>query len=328
MSSPDPHEQRERPALDETLRLLQLAGEGAVTSDIVYGLNSLTTEEAGVIGASWPSLDEDVRRRVVLALSEAGEADFELDFTAIGRLVLNDPASPVRTLGIELLWEDTSLDVMSALLEMAHADESAAVRAAAASALGPFILMGELGEIDSALFERAQELLLEIYDNEREDTEVRRRALEAVANSSHEAVEDAILDAFQSEDRRLQVSALFAMGRTADDRWAAIVLDELGDEDHELRYEAARAAGELELEDAISALTQIAFDDEVELRDVAVWALGEIGGRESLRVLNQIGDEARENEDEELLSAIEDAIAMASLGGDSAFYLMDADDGN
>lgn len=316
----------ERPALDATLRLLEAAHEGAVPADIIYGLDALTGDDIEVLRPVWLALDEDVRRRVLLALSEAAETNFEFEFNRLARLALEDEAAAVRALGIDLLWEDTSPEVMSLLLGMARDDEATEVRAASASALGAFVLMGELEELDRALFEQAQELLLDLYSNEREDVEVRRRALEAVSNSSHEAVEDAIQEAWHSDDPRMRVSALFAMGRTADDRWAPIVLEELESDDHELRYEAARSAGELELEDAIPALTRIAMEDEVEIRDVAVWSLGEIGGREPLRVLQMLSEEARENEDEDLLNAIEDALATASLGNDSVLRFMNMDD--
>ncbi|MFN8377164.1 MAG: HEAT repeat domain-containing protein [Anaerolineae bacterium] len=326
MSATETQGRRERPELEETLRLLDSAGDGAISADVIYGLDSLTSDEIEALTPIWLSLDDDVRRRVVLALSEASETNFEFDFNPFGRFALNDPVPTVRALAVDLLWEDTSLDVMKALVALVHDDESAEVRASAASALGPFVLMGELGELDSAHAEHIQDLLLETYNNEREDIEVRRRALEAVANSGHEAVEDAILEAYHSDEHRMHVSALFAMGRTADDRWTPIVLEELESDDHELRYEAARAAGELELEDSIPVLTRIAFDDEVEIRDVAVWALGEIGGREPMRVLQVLSEEAKESDDEDLMNAIEDAIATANLGKDSSMYLIDFPD--
>jgi len=155
--------------------------------------------------------------------------------------------------------------------------------------------------------------------------EVRRRALESLANSSHDLVATAIAEAYDSEDQRLQISALFAMGRSCDERWSEIVLAELDNEDAEFRYEAARAAGELEIEEAIPALSRFVFDDDVDVRDVAIWSLGEIGGKEAVRILNLLANDAKLNRDRDLAEAIEDALAIAELGG-SNLYMMRLDD--
>ncbi|MBL8146999.1 MAG: HEAT repeat domain-containing protein [Anaerolineae bacterium] len=326
MAPTDSQERGERPALDATLQLLNTMGEGAVPAAAIYGLDGLSGEEIERLATAWPSLDDDVRRRILFALGEAAEASFEFDFNPVGRMALGDPSGAVRALAVDLLWEDTSLDVMEQLLVMVRDDDAVDARVAAAIGLGQFVLMGELEEIDAGAFKRAQEILLDIFDDESEDIEVRRRALEAVSNSTTKRVEQAIHEAYQSDEQRMKVSALFAMGCSADERWAPIVLDELGSDDRELRFEAARAAGELELEDAIPALTQIVFDDDAEIRDVAVWSLGEIGGREAKRVLQDLSEEARASDDDDLLNTIEDAIASANIGGDPALYLLDMDD--
>jgi len=312
----------ERPSLDDTLARLRATGEGVVSAEIVYGLSTLSKDEVVAVWSTWRELDPDLRRRVIETLTEASETNFELDFSAIGRAALTDDASEVRARAVDLLFEDESIDVMLEMLRLVREDHANDVRANAASALGRFVLMGELGGLNQADFGAIQQTLLDIVVNRREDADVRRRALEAVANASHEAIAGAIQDAYESDDPRMRVSALFAMGRTTDDRWARIVLDELESDDEEMRFEAARAAGELELEEAIPVLTEIAFDDDVEIRDTAVWSLGEIGGKEALRVLNLLADEAKHLGDGEFFSAIEDAIASATLSGDSTLHML------
>ena len=158
-----------------------------------------------------------------------------------------------------------------------------------------------------------------------EDVDVRRRALEAVANCSHEIVDEAIREAYDSEEHRMQISAVFAMGRTYDAQWNEFVLQQLDADDPEMRYEAARAAGELEIEEAVPALTRLALDDDREIKEVAIWSLGEIGSRESARILERLATEAKRLGDDELLEAIEDAIGTASLGS-SSLYLMRLDE--
>jgi HEAT repeat protein len=214
---------------------------------------------------------------------------------------------------------------MDRLAALATADPAAVVRAAAASALGHYILMGELGDMPEHETARAQAAAIQLLNDESEELDVRRRALEAIANRSHEIVPGAIRAALRHQDRRMQVSALFAMGRSCDERWSADVLRGLDSPDADLRYEAARAAGEIELEEAVPRLRQLVFGDDREIKEVAVWSLGEIGGDEAIRTLQRLAQDAENSGDDELLEAIEEALASASLGSGS-LYLMNLDD--
>jgi HEAT repeat protein len=316
----------EVPALEATLDALRAAEGEVIGATIVYGLDGLTDDQVAEVWSVWQSLDVDVRRRVLLALIESAETNFELDFRSIGYMALGDESPVVRALAIDVLWEDESPHLLDRLLQMATRDESVEVRANAASALGRFALLGELTELSADDLTRVQDTLVEIHFDTQEDTEVRRRALEALANSTHEAVDDAIVEAYQSDDPRMRVSAIFAMGRTADPQWTPQVMAELESDEPELRFEAARAAGELELQDAVPILAQLAFEADVETRDTAIWSLGEIGGKEAVRVLKVLADEADERDDEDLHAAIEDALASAELGGDLNLYLLRLDD--
>ena len=206
---------------------------------------------------------------------------------------LSDSDAGVREAAVELLWEDESLVLMNRLIDIALYDEAINVRAAAASALGRFILLGELGDLPEEEITKAQDAAVSILNNVSEDYDVRRRALEAIANSSHEIVDEAIREAYDNPDHRMQISAVFAMGRTYDSQWNEYVLQQLDSEDPEMSYEAARAAGELEIEEAVPGLTRLALDHDREVKEVAIWSLGEIGSRESTRILERLATEAK-----------------------------------
>lgn len=315
---------RQQPDLDDTLSVLQ-ASDTTHNSKLVYGLSHL--DEVGIerLKPIWAALELEYRRKLMHELVEASETNFELNYSAFGNFALDDADAEVRTTAIELLWEDESLLLMRRLMRIVVDDESTQVRAAAASGLGRFILLGELGDMPEAQTIPAQDVVIEVLNNQAEDIDVRRRALEAISNCSHEIVPDAIRDAYDSPDRRMQISSVFAMGRSFDERWTDIVLQELQSEDDEMRYEAARAAGELELEQAVQDLTRLALDDDREIQEVAIWSLGEIASREATRTLDRLATEAKRNNDDELLEAIEDAIGTASLGS-SSLYLMRFDD--
>jgi len=306
---------REQPDLDTTLYALKSNVEGAAIATIFYGLSGLSAAQIPRVQEAWVTLSVDYRHKLLQQMLDISETNFELDYRLIGMLALEDDDPTVRTDAVELLWDDDSLETMDRLIDLAQWDESVQVRAASASALGRFILAGELGDLPETETIRAQDVVVSLLTSEDEDVEVRRRALEAIANCSHEIVQEAINEAYQSDDPRMQASAVFAMGRTCDNRWNDIVLREIDNADPAIRYEAARASGELEIEEAVPHLARLAQGPDREIKEVAIWSLGEIGGSYAMKILGALADVAEQDEDDDLLEAIEEAIGNASLAG-------------
>lgn len=306
----------EKPSLEVTLETLKEVEENVTSPTIYYGLSGLTPAEITHLEPVWTTLDTPKRYSLLSELTEASELNFEFDYRELGLFALDDPDASVREAAVDLLWEDESLELMNRLIDIAQWDESAQVRAAAVGALGRFVLLGEYDEIPQKESTRVQEAVISILTNDDEEIDVRRRALEAIANSAHEIVNEAILEAYHGSEQKMKASSIFAMGRTYDNKWQDIVLREINSDNPEIRYEAARSAGELEITEAVPHLGRLAVDDEREVREVAIWSLGEIAGRESLRILSALAEDAEQAEDESLLEAIEDAIGNASLVGD------------
>jgi HEAT repeat protein len=310
----------ERPTLEATREALATNTEGRLNATIFYGLSGLTNSEFGQVRSAWDNLDPEYRLKLAQQMADISEVNFDLDYHAVGEYALNDSTPEVRAAAIEMLWDDESIATMNRLIEMAQWDESILVRAAAASALGNYILQGELGEIDEKETLRAQEAVVSLLSDEDEDVDVRRRALEAISNCGNDIVDGAIEDAYYGADERMKASAIYAMGRTYDERWEDIILREVDSSNPAFRFEAARASGELGLHDAVPSLARLAHEDDHEIRDMAVWSLGEIGGSQALRVLAALAEEAQDSDDEVLMELIEDAISAASLpGGDMDF---------
>src|SRR5262249_40735312 len=153
-------------------------------------------------------------------------------------------------------------DLVEPFLDYLNNDASEAVRAAAATALGIYVYLGEMEELDEELTERVEDALLAKY-NGTDTLEVRRRALESLGFSPRPEIAGAIDQAYESEDELLRVSALFAMGRSLDgERWGETVVADLTHADPQVRFEATRAAGELQLEEAVEALGQLLHDPQ------------------------------------------------------------------
>lgn len=306
---------QEKPDLDTTLQTLQSNVDGAANATIFYGLSDLNADEIGRVQEVWRGLSDEYRPKLLHQLVDVSEANFDLDYRAVGFMALTDESSLVRAASIDLLWEDESLELMNRLIDIAQWDESVLVRATAAGALGRFILLGELGDMPETETVRAQDVVVNMLSDADEDSEVQRRALEAIANCSHEIVPEAIESAYESDDPRMQASALYAMGRSYDNRWNDTVLREISNPDPAIRFEAVRASGELEIDEAVPYLTHMVQGHDREIKEVAIWALGEIGGNQAMKTLGALADEAERDEDVDLIEAIEEAIASASLAG-------------
>jgi HEAT repeat protein len=290
----------------------------------LYNLSDLTRAEAQLFREVWPLLDAGRRRWIIQSLVDIAEASFEVNFDPIFRLSLDDEDEVVRCRAIEGLWEDEGLTLAGLLVRLLREDPSEAVRAAAATSLGRFVLLGELEKIGAAPAMMVENALLGAIYDPHETLEVRRRAVESIAYSGQAQVRDVIEMAYCDDEEKMRISAIFAMGRSADPLWREMVIAELGDPNPGMRYEAARACGELEALAALSALIGlIEADPDPEVQEMAVWALGRIGGKEARRVL----EACCESEDEALRQAAEEALdELDFLGGHFDLFLFESDD--
>jgi HEAT repeat protein len=179
-------------------------------------------------------------------------------------------------------------------VQLLQSAEDVELRAAAAAALGSYILDGELEELDAALAMRAEQALMAVLADGREPAVVKSRALESIAYSGELGVRQLIEDAYYSPDEARRLSALVAMGRSADVRWRRLARAELTNPDPAVRAQAAFACGELEAKSALPELLQLLLDEDQAVRLAAMFALGHIGGaraRDALQTIVETGDE-------------------------------------
>jgi HEAT repeat protein len=301
--------------------LLQLIDERAVfSSALLYALSSPSSAEVQLFRQHWPTLSVERRRRIVAMFVESAEANFELDFNALFRVTMEDEDDQIRTSSIEGLWEDEGATLVTPLAAMLRRDTAKSVRAAAAAALGPFMLLAELEELDQRYGQLIRGALMEAIDNPDEDVEVRRRAVESIAYLGEDCVREIIAAAYEESDQAMHISAVFSMGRSADPFWSEIVQRELSNPDSAMRYEAARACGELEVKEAVQMLIQLISDPDREIQVAAITSLGQIGGKAARRAL----ESCCRSGDEVMQLAAEDALAELELG-EQPLNLLDYD---
>ena len=278
-------------SLSELLSELRL---GVPPRARLYALSNLNAAQAQELAVTWTELPAVTRREVVLTLSEIAESDFEVDFGAAFRVALDDPDPLARKTAIDGLWEDEDVRLIPVLAACLQRDGIPDVRAAAAAALGRFLLLGELGKIRPSFQRSAYQALLAAHAAENEDSTVRRRVLESLAYSGSPEVAALIRQAYEHADDEVRISAVFSMGRSGDEQWSSCVLTELPSPDPAMRYEAARACGELGLREAAAALVELTEDTDPEVQEAAVWALGQIGGDEARAALRRCADTENE----------------------------------
>jgi HEAT repeat protein len=309
--------------LEELLKKMR-DNQTSLSISSLYGLSDLTRDEIQLFQEVWPLVETGRRRKIIQSLVDVAEASFEVDFHSIFRLCLNDKDEMVRSRAIEGLWEDEELTLAGLLVRLLRDDPSELVRAAAATSLGRFVLLGELEKIEAAAAMMIEDALLGAIYDPYETLEVRRRAVESIAYSGQAQVRDVIEMAYCDDEERMCISAVFAMGRSADPLWREMVIAELDNPNPEMRYEAARACGELETLDALPTLIDlIEADPDPEVQGMAIWALGRIGGKEARCVL----EACCEIENEALRQAAEEALDELDFLGDHLdFSVLESDD--
>lgn len=259
--------------------------EKPLATGLLAYLSGLSKEEVRLLDQTWSTVEASRRRQVMEKLVDLAEDNTELDFNAFFRRCLQDEEPAIRVKAIEGLWECEDRWLLYGLERLLCCDPSAEVRAAAATALGRFILLAELGKLRPEEAGKLQQALFACLENDREPLLVRRRAIEAVGHLSLPRVTAVIEQAYASLDRPLRVSSLYAMGRNADPRWLPILFRELENDDGEMRYEATHACGELGDPRAAPYLIPLMDDPDPEVQLAAVDSLGKVGGSLAHRAL-------------------------------------------
>jgi hypothetical protein len=263
-------------------------------------LSDLSSAELSELEGAWSQVSVWRRQALMEDLEILGENDYLLSYEAIGRLALRDADPQVRATAIRLLWDYEDQDLARIYLELLDEDSDAKVRAGAAAALGKYVYLGEVEELPEDLDREIEDRLLQAAQG-KDETLVRRRALESLGYSSRDEVPKLILDAYDSGQREWVASSLYAMGRSANEGWSEQVLSKINSPFPVIRTEAARAVGELELSEATPALLELLDDDNLDVRSAAIWSLSQIGGPGVRTILEELQEQTDDEEEAEFI---------------------------
>lgn len=266
----------------------------------LHQFSDLEGADLEALRSIWPQVHPQRRYSLLEDLEELAEVDTLVSFDQIARLGLTDTDPRVRTVAIRLLWEDEDPRLVPIFLQRLFNDEDTGTRAAAATALGQFIYLGEIEEIEASLLNQVEDALLGVLNSE-EEALVRRRSLESMGFSGRPEVPPLLRQAYNSGDPDWMSSALFAMGRSADPAWTPEVKRMLRHAKVNVQLEAVRAAGELQIDTARRALLDLLEEEaqDSEVRPAVIWSLSQIGGDEVRETLEQILEETDDDEEAE-----------------------------
>jgi HEAT repeat protein len=288
----------------------------------LYRLSDMPEEYLAQFGRRWPTLSDERRPVIARHLADITEENYQVDFSPLCRIFLQDPLPAVRQAGLDALWDSSDTSLIQPIIHAMQQDTQLEVRSAAAATLGHYLLMVEWKQLPGRIKPPIEAALLDQLNQKELPMGVWRVALESFAASGHGRVPKFIERAYEDPDRDVQISAVFAMGRTADKRWLSTLLDELTSPNPAMRTQAAIAIGFLGSSDPVESLISMASeDDDLEVRLAAVTALGQIGGQTATQALNQLlEDPEREELHETITEALEE---MMWLGGEIDWTLLD-----
>lgn len=290
-------------------RLLASLGNSAIalTPKLLEALSDLSPAEADTLAKVWPTLAVERRRSIVQQLIDFMDEDNIVSFEDMAKTILDDPDAQVRAGAIRLLWDNDEPRMAHSLLRILQHDPDPQPRAASAAALGSYIFLGELDELDADLKAQIEDSLLAAARDDANPL-VQRKAVESLGFSSRPEVPPVLEAAYRHADPHWVVAALLAMGRSSDNRWEEHVLRALTHERPQVRLAAIETAGALALESARAALLgSLEEEDNPDTFRAAIWSLSQIGGEDVRPYFYSLLD-AVQDDDENLADFIEEAL--------------------
>lgn len=204
----------------------------------------------------------------------------------------------------------------SLLSILRNKDEAEPLRAQAAISFGPALESADEGTFDGDpegvpisddTFGKIQKMLHGLYMDTDVPGEVRRRILEASVRAPLDWHQIAIPSAYANDDEDWKLTAVFCMSWV--EGFDGQILEALKSENPEIHCEAVRAAGNWELDNAWPHIVELVAskDTDKPLLLAAIEAVGGIRPEETGEIL----DELTNSDDEDIVDAAEEAIAMA-----------------
>ena len=290
--------------------------EKPVTYSGLLQLTDLPAEGLAELKTVWPKLSTERRREIVRKLIELADDNVEFDFSSIFKSCLTDDDDAIREMAAKGLWETEDRTMIRPLVKLLEDDSCPEVRASAAISLKNFAVMAQNGKLLTRDGDRIRQALLALVNSPTEDIDVRRRAIEVVSSFNTPETNEAVREAYESDNPTLVQSAIYGMGQSSNPAWMPTVVDEMSNPLAAVRFEAVTACGLLGEETDAPHLLRLLRDDDLEVRLASIKALGLIGGPMAKTVLQQ----HLNDEDETIEEAAREALIGLEFEDDPLSY--------
>jgi len=194
-------------------------------------------------------------------------------------------------------------------------EESESLRARAVISLRPALETAYIDEfedpedvpISEETFHGIQELLRELYMDTDVPKEVRRRILEGSVRAPQDWHQEAIRDAYSSDDESWRLTAVFGMRYIRG--FNTQILEALKDANEDIHYQAVCATGNWEVDAAWSHIAGLVTTELTakSLRLAAIEAVFNIRPQEAAEILIDL----TQSDDEDIVDAAYEAMAMS-----------------
>jgi HEAT repeat protein len=248
------------------------------------------------------------------------------DKILLGVLCDDQKDASERMLAAELAGDYTVIndELADALLSIVlSGEESDDLRARAVISLGPILETAYIDEfedpedvpISEETFHGIQKALRKLYMDTDLPGEVRRRILEGSVRAPQEWHQEAIRDAYSSDDESWRLTAVFGMEYIRG--FDAQILEALENENEDIHYQAICAAGNWELDAAWSHIASLATTEltDKSLRLAAIEAVVNIRPQEAAEIITEL----TLSDDQDIVDAAYEAVAMCGLFPDEDY---------
>jgi len=257
------------------------------------------------------------------------------DKALLGVLCDDQKDASERMLAAELAGDYTVIndELADALLSIVlSGEESDDLRARAVISLGPILETAYIDEfedpedvpISEETFHGIQKALRKLYMDTDLSREVRRRILEGSVRAPQDWHQDAIREAYSSDDESWRLTAVFAMRYIRG--FNTQILEALENENEDIHYEAVCAAGNWEVDAAWSHIASLATTELTDkwLRLAAIEAVASIRPQKAAEILIEL----TQSDDEDIVDAAYEAMVMSGWFPDEDYddYYDDDDD--
>ena len=223
-----------------------------------------------------------------------------------------------RMLAAELGADPVAIndELAQAFLQVAmNADEPEELRRRSLAALGPALELADLEGFDflddspitQDVFQSVQDTLHALFHDPDVPKGIRRNALESSVRAESDWHEEAIQQAYSSNDPEWKLTAVFCMGYVRG--FEREILESLESPEEMIHYHAVQAAGNWELAEAWEHVSSLAVSPETEkeLRLTAIEALGTIQPKRSQSILRKL----TRDEDDDVSEVAFESLGMA-----------------